>query len=566
MSGFKNKFFLILAGNMFLITSLYSQCSERISITTDRDLYFSGENLWYKVDCIKGGTSQPSPLSKVAYLELYNTSGTAVMQAKLFLFDGQTNSRMVLPDTLSTGNYFLAGYTNWMKNYGSQVYASKMISIINPFQKGVFAALSGINPIMKEAGNKSGDNSLIVEQLHDKYKSRSLVEMVLKYNQDLKYVTVSVARKALLYERSKNTSDPEGLAETDYFTSQLKNPPAFLPEPEGKIVSGIIVNRSDNMPLANEVVTLSFVSRVPYLYLSHTDNSGRFRFAVNQFGGKEMVIQPLWADTSGKGFMVELDPSFVSNLTFKGTGTTSLNDSSIAEISKCIVNMQVEALYSTVLRRNYVSLPVKKSYSFFNDPPISTVLDKYIELPTMSEVFKEIVPSVGVRERKNVNSFRVVGSNGLYVNYFAIVDGVQIKDINRIIAMNPEEIKQIEVLDLRYFFKDQELGAIISIQTKKGDLSAMNFDNRIFRQEYSGYEYSYAFQSPDYSIDSIYQSKTADFRNLLYWNPEVKIAKEGTHIRFSTSDDTGDYIVSLEGITQEGKKVRYEMPFSVSDK
>jgi hypothetical protein len=554
----------LLAGQIFLTSNAFSQCPEKIIITTDRYLYFSGENLWYKAGCFITGTNQPSPLSKVAYLELSNLNGTTVTQIKLSLEKGQGNSYMILPDTLSTGNYFLTAYTNWMRNYDNQFFATTMISVINPFRKDVFNSITKLKVPFSES-EKIQSNTAVFEQLQKEYKTRSMVDLIFKNVADLNDISISVARKSLLSSH-ENSSKPENQSGESGSTIKLKNPPDFLPEVEGKIITGIIKNRSDNKPLVKEVVILNFVNRIASLYVTRTDNSGRFRFSVNQFGNKEMVIQPIWADTSGAGYAVELDPAFITEKVKIGPAGVPFNDSLITEINKCIINMQVEALYNSASKRSYVAKPLTRNFNFYNDPPIKTQLDKYIELPTMSEVFKEIVPSVAVRDRNNVNSFRVASENGMLLDYFAIVDGIQIKDINRIVSMNPEDVKQIEVIDLKYYFKDQELGAIINIQTKKGDLSAMNFDNRIFRQEYPCFEYSYIFPFPDYSVDSIYKSDIADFRNQLYWNPQVNVEKEGSHIRFYTSDDTGDYLVAIEGITPEGKRVRYEMPFSVIEK
>ena len=148
-----------------------------------------------------------------------------------------------------------------------------------------------------------------------------------------------------------------------------------------------------------------------------------------------------------------------------------------------------------------------------------------------------------------------------------ILLGISINKVSgniKIMAINPEEVKQIDVINSIYYLEDQELGAIISIQTRKGDLSALDFDNRIFRQEFTGYEYSYSFSRPDYSIDSIFSSPMADFRNLLYWNPGIKSDKSKTsNIKFYTSDDSGNYLIIVEGINPKGEIERIEFPFSV---
>jgi hypothetical protein len=564
MSRYKHALISLFVIQLFLTTNSFCQCPEKIVITTDRDLYFSGENLWYKVECLITGTDEPSPLSKVVYLELTNISGMPVTQLKLYIEKGQSSSMIILPDTLSTGNYFLTGYTNWMKNYNNQVFTRRMISVINPFRNDVFTSLATLKIPLSAENDKVLNNTTFFEKIQKEYKTRSLVDIIIKNIPGFKNISVSVARKELLSLPGITSHNlPEKPGGEKNTLSGFKNPPDFLPEPEGKIISGTIKKRSDNKPLAKEVVILNFVDRTTSLYLSRTDNKGRFWFSVNQFGNKEMVIQPIWADTSGTGYSVELDPSFVADRGRNNPIGITFNDSLINEINKCIINMQVEALYNSVLKRSFNAAPVKRNLNFYNDPEIKKQLDKYIELPTLSEVFKEIVPSVSVKDWKNNNAFRVFSSNGLYLDYFAIVDGVQIKDIDRVLSMNPEDVKQIELIDLKYHFKDQELGAIISIQTKKGDLSALNFDNRIFRQEYNGYEFSYSFSSPDYSVDSIYSSPVADFRNVLYWNPDLKTGKDVSTIRFYTSDDTGIYLVSIEGIGPDGKKIRIESQIKV---
>ena len=553
----------ILINSLIFIVNSNGQCTEKINISTDRDLYFTGENLWYKVSCLKSGTSLPSPLSRVVYLELYNMNNSPVVQLKLWLTDGQVSSKITLPDTLSTGNYFITGYTNWMKNYGSKVFATKVISVINPFRKDIFSSLVNLSVGAPSDDPDQTRTGLQLNQLKNAYKTRSLVDIGIKKSADIKFLTVSVARQSLLKKQSDpSLNQPALINNTNSNKEPLMHSPDYLPEPEGILISGTIRNKSNNNLLINEVITMNFVGSLSSLYLSRTDNNGRFRFAVNQFGGKEMVIQPFSADTSGTGYLIELDHSFSSDFKTIKLNGSQLGDSIIDEINKCIVNVQVEALYNSVQKRNYQTGKTLRSFSFYSEPEIKVVLDKFIELPTMNEVFKEIVPNVGIRDKKNVNSFRVVGDFGTMKTYFAIVDGVHIKDINRIAAMNPDDIKQIEVIDLTYYFRDQELGAIISIQTRKGDLSAMNFDNRIFRQEYTGYEYSYTFSSPDYSVDSVYSSPAADFRNLLYWNPDFKTEKDGD-IRFYTSDDSGTYLVSVEGIGPDGKKIRIESPITV---
>jgi hypothetical protein len=43
----------------------------------------------------------------------------------------------------------------------------------------------------------------------------------------------------------------------------------------------------------------------------------------------------------------------------------------------------------------------------------------------------------------------------------------------------------------------------------------------------------------------------------LYWNPQVVPDKEGkAKIEFYTSDDTGEYIIDIEGYTTDGHRIK----------
>jgi len=43
---------------------------EKLYLHTDRDVYLTGETIWFKVNCLDGTCLKPSDLSKVVYVEL----------------------------------------------------------------------------------------------------------------------------------------------------------------------------------------------------------------------------------------------------------------------------------------------------------------------------------------------------------------------------------------------------------------------------------------------------------------------------------------------------------------
>jgi len=109
------------------------ELQEKIYVHVDRTLYLTGETLWFKIYLVDGSFHKSLDLSKVAYVEIIKDQ-TAVLQTKIDLKDGLGNGSLFIPATLSSGNYKIRAYTNWMKNSSPDFYFYQPISIINTFK------------------------------------------------------------------------------------------------------------------------------------------------------------------------------------------------------------------------------------------------------------------------------------------------------------------------------------------------------------------------------------------------------------------------------------------------
>lgn len=109
---------------------------EKLYVHIDRSFYVTGEIAWFKVYVTDASFHKPLNISKVAYVELMDASNRPVLQAKIGLLNGSGNGSFFLPATLSSGNYQLRAYTNWMKNFNPDLYFNQTITLINPFTGG----------------------------------------------------------------------------------------------------------------------------------------------------------------------------------------------------------------------------------------------------------------------------------------------------------------------------------------------------------------------------------------------------------------------------------------------
>jgi len=113
---------------------------EQLLLHTDRELYISGETVWFKVYALEQDETSLSNFSKVAYLELINQKGLSLSRVKLELVDGLGIGTIELPSILKSGPYILRSYTQAMRNLEYPNFGDKKLIILHPTQALVQAS------------------------------------------------------------------------------------------------------------------------------------------------------------------------------------------------------------------------------------------------------------------------------------------------------------------------------------------------------------------------------------------------------------------------------------------
>jgi hypothetical protein len=356
----------------------------------------------------------------------------------------------------------------------------------------------------------------------------------------------------------RDESDLTGYADSDTAIH-------YLPEPEGHIISGVIRDKSTDAPLSNEDISISFVGKTARCNFTRASVNGEFLTAVKEYGVKEIVVQPLSPETDG--YYVDLIDPFLPDPRGFQPGPLYIDTTSLEEINKAIVSMQVKNIYNPFLQPGISGSKGNGGPDFYGEPDKIILLSEFIELTTIREVLKEIVPGVSAVNRNEKSSLRLINKYpdaSFTTPPLVIVDGIPIYDINKVLEIRSSDIERIEVLNTRYFVYDIIIEGIINIVSKKGDLSVLEFDRSVFRQEFDGLHDGHKFNFPNYSIDALKSSRLPDFRNTLYWNPDVRTDRDGNAaIEFYTSDETGEYTVIVEGFTSDGKRGREVTSFTV---
>ena len=107
------------------------QMIEKVYIHTDRNCYYPGNDIWFKAYLISGSDRSLSSHSNNLHVELISPNSKIIISRVICIEKGLGNGDMELPGNLKPGRYRLRAYTNYMRNFGDQLFFNKEIIVIN---------------------------------------------------------------------------------------------------------------------------------------------------------------------------------------------------------------------------------------------------------------------------------------------------------------------------------------------------------------------------------------------------------------------------------------------------
>jgi hypothetical protein len=553
--------------------------SEDLHISTDRDIYIAGEDILMKINKLSGLTGCPDNFSKIVYVELLDTEFNPLNQVKVMV-DGTSGSALLrLSDTVSTGNYFVRAYTKWMLNSTNNRDVYKPIFIVNPSKKpyNILSSTSGAGKGSKESSTLSpinssglsGDLKISVDAMKGSFGQRENIPVKVKVT-DVKGAPlkadlyVSVVRSSLIFSEGMNSF--HGYL-SDTLSGSFRRPQSRLPELEGEFISGTIRNINSGDPLQNTDISLSFVGKTGRCRFSKTNYSGEFLFVVkDQAGQGDLVIQPL--TNSIRDIYIELDQPFTTVFDDYSFQFPAIDTARLAGISKALIGKQVASVYDIKADRPDPSAVKANISSFYGKPGRRLKLADFIELSDIREVVKELLPEVAVYRKNKDIGLKVISRNPFEIfnnKALVLVDGVPVHDVEALLKVPSKEFEYIDIIDSKYYIKDFIFEGIVNFISVKGRDDVLEPDASVFRQIFDGEQERTLFNMPDYSSDSLKNVTIPDFRNTLYWNPDVKTTADGTaSVQFCSSDEGGDFTIVISGICDDGKKGTLMVPLHIN--
>jgi len=576
----KNKIFIVLF--QLIVLNTFSQspnkCGvlapvEDIFLQIDREKYIVGETLWFKAYCIED-SKLSSKFSSVLYLELFDDEGNRFIKKKYKILNGISFGDVLIPKELRTGNYFLRAYTKYQRNFPVNYLFTRVVSILNPNvinDEQINAELIDAKGTVEDnIMNKRKLIKIELETNKDIFNRRELVKLkVLKNSKklDLSISVRSVGSRhdSIIINRALD-KNPWLVKSSSFCYPQLSNLLSFsgekniydqindikyLPDYRNLMISGVVLDHNSKIPVSNIECISAVVGQKPQVHICETKDNGRFIFTLN--GLKEENMLFVGVPDNKEPYDILVDNDFEIRFPKLNKIPLLFGDKINGDFEDIFANFQIGKNINIDDKSGVYELVNEKFPSFnLKNADLSVDVKNYIELPTIEDVFRELVPGVFVVGGVGNRHFNVFNKKRkeLYRNPIVLLDNIPVFDIERLMLLNAKSIDSIEVYYSKYYLGDEFFNGIISLKSSTDNFASFKWrDNSIF-VSFNGISLPHVFKMPDYSL-SMSINTIPDFRTTLYWNPLVDLSEEREYT-FYTSDYCSKYEIIVKGFDENG--------------
>jgi hypothetical protein len=341
----------------------------------------------------------------------------------------------------------------------------------------------------------------------------------------------------------------------------------FVPEFDGHIVTGKIFDMPENRPAGNVTTYLSIPGGKPQFYPAISDSAGFIRFDVHDYYGPGAFVLKT-DNTSFTNYRFEINSPFWETPSQAQQSIPFIySDRNAADLAKSNIAMQVQNVYQ-LEQINKFSIPAIDTFSFYGKQGSVYMLDDYTRFTTMEEVLREYVLEIGVRKKEGKQ--RVMVNDLLNRSFFEsepliLLDGMPVSS-EKILGFDPMLVKKLQVIPSRYQLGETVYEGVVSFSTYRGDLEELQLNAKAIVLDYDGLQLKREFYSPVYDTEQQAGSRIPDYRNLLYWSPDIHTDKTGkARFSFYTADLPGKYIVEMEGMDADGRVGTCSFTFEVKE-
>ena len=541
-------------------------------LQTDRTTYIAGESIFYKLYVLDAETKKRSEISKVGYILVRSANSQSSLKIRVKIDSGMASGSILLPDTLTSGVYQLVAFTSTMRNSGEQGFFYQELVIANRFDKELKFKLMNSNSTDSSIA-KFRSIDPVIKTDKKVYGLREKVIVSLQNTASRSNVAVSV------YEEPQIVSSTKTIVETMNGISIAPENSRVLmyhsPENKGKILRGKVIDVGTKKYVSESVVLLSCNDTVPNLQYAVTNADGGFQMLLSDYyDGKELFLT-IKDVPAGKQLKIETEDEFAQNQPWNPSlipGNIDFKEFIVNSQNIVYINKSYQLNNDVTDKTVSVTNPVCPV--FYHCTGTTILPSDFVSLDDFPEIVVEILPQVLITRDKGKPRIKVYNSLIKMFNENSpaiFLDGVFVDDINKILELGSEQIKKIEVFEVEREFGDLPFSGVMSIQTKSNEI--MNTTPALHSLRFKNDKVNAGGRLVAVLPDQIQDKNLPIFKQLLYWNPNLELnGNSTTNVEFYTSDLAANYIIKMDGVSDDGtpvsstSSIRVDNQHNVTDK
>lgn len=527
---------------------------ERVYVSTDKNCYLAGEDIWLSIFCVDGDKGGYSDMSKLAYVELHSREGLQTT-VKVAIMEGRGAGRFKIPFSFPTGNYSLVAFTSIDGGDSRGEFNGKVISIFNTLTaekvEGGVEIVGKDEPVKGDGVGMAPTAGLEINVP---------VSGTVEGKREINVVNNTGGRVSLnvsVYHLDKLSAlvGPEGYSTVPLLSRKGDFEKTGIVDHSGETMKVRIVPKPGNAAgVAEKVVYMSALGNTDDFYSGITDAAGEVTFYTNNIYGSRDLVFEIGKDTS-VGYDVEIlqkkgehKPADIPPLRISSQMMEALQERNI--------NMQIAARFEA--DTIFDLLPVRGTSFIGQVEPYVYDLDAYTRFPVMGEVIAEYVKYLRIRREGKQEVLKVLWNDA--GKPLLMVDGIPVQNHSIAINMDPLLVKRIEVYPRRYVLNYFIHSGVVKFITYKGDMGGIDMGNNMALQNFRGVSYPLAFLG-----GKVYgKGKYPNFNNTIYWNPIVEVEDGGTfNFNCVLPDYKGEFRIVVEGTDGNGKGIYCTETFKV---
>jgi hypothetical protein len=341
---------------------------------------------------------------------------------------------------------------------------------------------------------------------------------------------------------------------------------SYPPEVNGPLVTARVYDARTGQPVSGLHTYLSLTGKNYQVYFDQSNSSGQVQYELkDSYGPGEMIIRPFSEDDSL--YRIEVQNPYSEQYASTPLVPLTLSDNEEKLLENYSIGMQVRQVYAGDSLNHLTAPQPADTFPFLGVADYTYNLDDYTRFTTMEEVLREYVRpiNVGVRKGKpHMLLFNETYHNTYDNNILVMLDGVPIYEPDRLFAYDPLKVKKLEVFPRAFVLGPDYFVGVANFTTYKGNFDAFELDPHLIALNFQGLEMQREFYAPTYDTPGKKASRLPDYRNTLYWNPDIHTAASGpTPLSFYSCDQKGRYLGLLQGMDDSGHTVVGQFGFEV---